>query len=131
MTDVDRRRRDPYMFNWLFNYIVYYLLGLVLAIAGLVASYVWDVPQFLRILLWLVLIAWALSYHVILIRWQVRRLREYCRQIAAHVRGRQRLSHEQIVAMAMDLGGDQLGMPEFLLSYFIKKFYPNTPSSPQ
>jgi hypothetical protein len=52
-----------------------------------------------------------------------RSLRRTLAQLSSYARGGARPSAEEAADLAMRLGGDSLGMPEFLARYLIKKFY--------
>ena len=111
------------MFSFYLYYMIYYLLGAVALVALIVAGYWHDAPSVLLWCAWLGLVAWLLLYHIVVLRLHYRSLRRIMAQLASYTRDGERPSTEETVELAMRLGGDSLGMPEFLLRYLVKKFY--------
>ncbi len=104
-------------------YLVYYLLCGVALIGLIVTGYWYDAPSVLLWSAWLGLVAWLLLYHVVVLRLHYRSLRRIMAQLSAYTREGERPSAEETTELAMRLGGDSLGMPEFLVRYLVKKFY--------
>ena len=111
------------MFSFYLYYLVYYLLGVVALIVLIAGGYWYHASSALLWAAWLGLGAWLLLYHAVLIRLHYRSLRSTLAQLASIVRDGKRPSAEEAADLAMRLGGDSLGMPEFLARYLIKKFY--------
>ena len=111
------------MFNFYLYYLVYYLFGVVALIALIVAGYWYHVSSALLWCGWISLAVWLLMYHVVVARLHYRSLRRTLAQLSSYTRGGVRPSAEEATDLAMRLGGDSLGMPEFLARYLIKKFY--------
>jgi hypothetical protein len=111
------------MFSFYLYYLVYYLLGAVALVALIVTGYWYAAPSVLLWCAWLGLVAWLLLYHVVVLRMHYRSLRRTLAQLSSYARGGARPSAEEAADLAMRLGGDSLGMPEFLARYLIKKFY--------
>lgn len=111
------------MFNFYLYYLIYYLLGAALLLAAIIAGYWWHVPTALLWCAWLGLFAWLIFYHVVVVRLHYRSLRRTLAQLSSYTRDGVRPSAEEAADLAIRLGGDSLGMPEFLARYLIKKFY--------
>jgi hypothetical protein len=111
------------MFSFYLYYVIYYLLGAVTLIALIIAGYWHNVASLWLWSAWLGLVAWLLLYHVVVARLHYRSLRRILTQLASYTRGGVRPSAEEAADLAMRLGGDSLGMPEFMARYLIKKFY--------
>jgi hypothetical protein len=117
------------MFNWILLYVVYYLLGAALGAAGVVAVYWLELPGVLRWAGWLFLLAWLFGYHALVIRWQYRSLRRLVLQVRNHLRGGRRLTPDELTELVMNLGGDRLGVPGFLVNYVVRRFYRPGPAA--
>ena len=111
------------MFSFYLYYLIYYLLGIVMLIALVVAGHWYHIPSILLWCAWLSLGAWVFLYHVIVGRLHYRSLRRTVAQLSSYARDGVRPSADEAADLAMRLGGDSLGMPEFLARYLIKKFY--------
>ena len=111
------------MFNFYLYYLIYYLLGVVALVSGLVVCYWLDLPAALAWFVWAALLFWLFGYHLLLIRIQYRRMREIMAQMSEMVASGKRPTRDEAVRLVMDLGGDQTGMPEFLVGYLVDRFY--------
>lgn len=111
------------MFNFYLYYLIYYLLGAVTLIALIVAGYWYSVQPLLLWCAWIGLVAWLLFYHVVVARLHYHSLRRTLAQLSSYARGSVRPGTDEAADLVMRLGGDSLGMPEFLVRYLIKKFY--------
>lgn len=111
------------MFNWFLLYLVYYLLGVALWVAGLVSIYWLELPSAMRGLGWLALLVWMFGYHATVVRWQYRNLRRLVLQVRDHMRGGRHLTPDEVLELVMNLGGDALGVPEFLVAYVVRRVY--------
>jgi hypothetical protein len=117
------RRGNQTVFNFYLYYFIYYFLGAVALVAGLIACWWLDLPAALLWTGWCALLLWVFGYHAFLIRMQYRRLREILAQLSDLAAHGKRPGQDEAVRLVMDLGGDQSGMPEFLVRYLVRRFY--------
>ena len=108
------------MFSFYLYYLIYYLLGAAVLIVAIVKGYWQHAPSALLWCGWIGLVVWLLFYHVAIARLHYRSLRRTLAQLSSYTRDGVRPTAEEAADLAMRLGGDSLGMPEFLARYLIK-----------
>lgn len=108
------------MLGFYLKYLVYFILGALALVGGLVAAYLTAQDAWVVIGLWLALLAWLVAFHPVAIWLLYRDTRALVIEMRGYAAKGRNLNREDLIALSSRIADTQ-GVPEFLARWFLNR----------